>query len=93
MGTHIIWVMNFSSGNLVIKKVFIGGLVWACYLKIISYLALYLSESRIIGQSDKWFRNESRNKTIAGKSGFLVRVISMSKKYLLEASSELVIKR
>ena len=47
--------------------------------EIISYLALYLSESRIIGQSDKWFRNESRNKTITGKSGLLVMAISSSK--------------
>ena len=55
-------VAIFNIGTFVVENVFNGGLVWACCLKIIFYVALYLSESRITGRSDKWFRYESENK-------------------------------
>ena len=86
-------VAIISIGTFVVKNILNGGLVWACCLTIIFSLAFYLSESKIIGLSDKWFRNESRNKTIVGKSRFLALALSSSKMYLMEASFELVVQR
>ena len=84
-------VAIFHIGTSVVKKVFNGGLVWACCLKIIFYLGFYLSESKILGLSDKWFKNGSENKTIIGKSENRINLpFDYSNTYMMFLSKSLV---
>ena len=59
--------MILTIGNFNVKNVIFEGLVRACYQKKTFYLDLHLLESKIIGLSDKRFRNGSKNKNIVEK--------------------------